>query len=205
MTECLLGNIPSEFIIQQERERRSQHLGIDSSENSVHIVSVFVIETRWVVDTFRDLVALCNNQSTRACNIDRYAASIGIIQRGDNHLGVVDQRGFETAGTSSGFLVVGWNACTTSLFATWPCKLLGDHEVDRNTGDIDPGARLSVRGWEETRFPHGRLDSRDLGKTTRIRGDIAVFRHLRESDINSARSQVDRLCTNDNDRVALLG
>lgn len=125
-------------------------------------------------------------------------------QCGHNHQLVVDHGGLEPASPSRRSLVVGRDPGSARRLPASARECFGDHEVDRYPSGVQPRTGLAlVRVGVEPCVPHCFLDERLIGEGARVDGDVAVLRGLGNGDRRARGSEVDRLCTDDNDRVPL--
>lgn len=94
MSESLLAGDSAQLVGQQAGEGTPQIIRAFSSQNSVDIVCIFVIEPMRRLNALRDLMELCHKQCGASGDIGAHCATIAVIDGRDLEFTEIDERRF---------------------------------------------------------------------------------------------------------------
>ncbi|MHB1783839.1 MAG: hypothetical protein ACYCTE_14365 [Acidimicrobiales bacterium] len=102
-------------------------------EYAIHVMGVLINEpVRLVLRSFADLEHLRYHEGGGPCDSDLVATRVGRVECGHDHQLVVDNCGFESAGSSPRTLVVWRYPSSSGPLAAATGECFGDHEINRD-------------------------------------------------------------------------
>ena len=142
MRQSLIGARSADGVSEQALQPLDQSLRLNSDEDPIHVMCIFVVETVRSLNALGDLVGLRYEQCGWPGNSCFEDAVVGRVKSLHTLDGVVHNGCLQTSGAAHGVAIVWWYPSAAALCATGTRKSFWDHEVDRY-----PMLLIQVPGW----------------------------------------------------------
>ncbi len=168
LLDRILGAIVTDVVVTQCGEIASQPPCFRRAEQPVDVVSILVIQPRGGADPFGNFVRFGNQQRSGPGDLDSAYTIVRRVKCWNCHVGAVDYRGFEPAGSSGGAPCVRRNARRACLPTPGPGERLGHHEVHGNALDRQPRTGLALGVLIEACLHHCRFNEWMVPEEARV-------------------------------------